>query len=402
MKSLFTGSPGDAVLPHPLPGDQWPPDPRCVFANRVRDSQNEQYVPSNLLKYQRFIEWSPREPFFKSPTRESLESMHRTGDTSMTNTPKTLGNSTLRVGRIGLGCMGMSEFYGGTHDEADHIKTLHAAVDLGVNFFDTADIYGLGHNEELVSKAFSDRWDKVIVATKFGVRRGADGEWLDVCGRPEYVKEACEKSLKRLGVETIDLYYQHRPDPNVRVEESVGAMKELVAQGKVRFIGLSEFSAEQIHAAHAVHPITALQTEYSLWTRDVEEGILEACRELGIALVAYAPLGRGFLTGAIPNRASLDATDWRRDNPRFSDEALAENARFVELIRDIAARKGATEAQVALAWGLAQGEDVFTIPGTRRIERLEENLGAWKVRFTAEELVEIRSRLPRETSGSRY
>jgi aryl-alcohol dehydrogenase-like predicted oxidoreductase len=321
----------------------------------------------------------------------------------MTNPPKTLGNSTLQVGRIGLGCMGMSEFYAGALDEAGHIKTLHAAIDLGVNHFDTADMYGVGHNEELISKAFSDRWDKVIVATKFGVRRGANGEWLGICGRPDYIKEACEKSLKRLGIETIDLYYQHRPDPDVPVEESVGAMKRLVEEGKVRFIGLSEFSAEQIRAAHAVHPVTALQTEYSLWTRHVEaEGILDACRDLGIAFVAYAPLGRGFLTGAIPDRGALDANDWRRDNPRFTDEALAENARFVALIRDIAAQKGATEAQVALAWVLAQGTDIFTIPGTRRIERLKENLGAWRVRFTADELAEIRSRLPKETAGSRY
>ena len=230
----------------------------------------------------------------------------------MTNTPKTLGNSTLQVGRIGLGCMGMSEFYGGTPDDAGHIKILQTAIDLGINHFDTADMYGVGHNEELLAKAFSDRWDKVTVATKFGVQRGANGEWLGICGRPEYVKEACEKSLKRLGLETIDLYYQHRPDPNVPVEESVGAMKELVEEGKVRFIGLSEFSTEQLRAAHAVHPITALQTEYSLWTRNVEEeGILEACRELGIAFVAYSPLGRGFLTGAIPNREALDTTDWR-------------------------------------------------------------------------------------------
>lgn len=321
----------------------------------------------------------------------------------MTNTPKTLGNSTLQVGRIGLGCMGMSEFYGGTVDDAGHIKILQTAIDLGINHFDTADMYGVGHNEELLSKAFSDRWDKITVATKFGVQRGANGEWLGICGRPEYVKEACEKSLKRLGLETIDLYYQHRPDPNVPVEESVGAMKELVEQGKVRFIGLSEFSAEQLRAAHGVHPITALQTEYSLWTRNVEEeGILEACRELGIAFVAYSPLGRGFLTGAIPNREALDTTDWRLENPRFSDEALAENARFVELIRDIAAQKDATEAQVALAWILAQGEDVFMIPGTRHIERLKENLGSWKVQFTAEELEEIRKRLPQETAGSRY
>lgn len=320
----------------------------------------------------------------------------------MTNTPQTLGNSTLQVGRIGLGCMGMSEFYGGSRDDADHIRTLHAAIDLGINHFDTADMYGVGLNEALVAKAFSDRWDKVTVATKFGVRRGANGEWLGISGRPEYVKGACEKSLQRLGLETIDLYYQHRPDPDVPVEESVGTLKELVEEGKVRFLGVSEFSTEQIRAAHAVHPITAVQTEYSLWTREVEEEILETCRELGIAFVAYSPLGRGFLTGAIPNREALDADDWRRENPRFSEDALAENARFVSLIRDIATQKGATEAQVALAWVLAQGEDIFMIPGTRRIERLKENLGAWKVQFTAEELAEIRSRLPQETAGSRY
>ena len=321
----------------------------------------------------------------------------------MANTPTTLGNSTLRLGRIGLGCMGMSEFYGGGRDEAAHIKTLHAAIELGIDHFDTADMYGAGHNETLLAKAFADRWDRVTVATKFGMQRGPNGEWLGLSGRPEYVKEACDKSLQRLGVETVDLYYQHRPDPNVPVAESMGAMKELVEAGKVRFVGVSEFSAEQIRAAHAVHPITALQTEYSLWSRDVEgNGILATCRELGIAFVAYSPLGRGFLTGAIPNRDALDASDWRLNNPRFTDEALAENARFLSLIRDIAADKGATEAQVALAWVLAQGEDVFTIPGTRRIERLEENLGAWKVQFSAAELAAIRERLPRETAGARY
>lgn len=321
----------------------------------------------------------------------------------MTNTPKKLGNSTLEVGRIGLGCMGMSEFYGGTRDEAAHIKTLHAAIELGIQHFDTADMYGAGHNEELLGKAFADRRGKVTVATKFGVQRGPNGEWLGISGRPEYVKEACEKSLKRLGVEAIDLYYQHRPDPNVPVAESVGAMKELVEAGKVRFIGVSEFSVEQIRAAHAVHPITALQTEYSLWTRNVEhDGTLQTCRELGIALVAYSPLGRGFLTGAIPNREALDPNDWRRQNPRFSEEALSENARFVELIRDVAERKGATAAQVALAWVLAQGEDIFVIPGTRHIERLKENLGAWTVELTGEELLEVRSRLPKETVGARY
>lgn len=296
----------------------------------------------------------------------------------------------------------MSEFYGGARDEAACIKVLHAAVELGVTHFDTADMYGVGHNEELIAKAFADRWGKVTVATKFGVQRGPSGEWLGICGRPEYVKEACEKSLKRLGVETIDLYYQHRPDPNVPLEDSVGAMKELVAAGKVRFIGLSECTAEQLRAAHAVHPITALQSEYSLWTRNVEDGILGTCRELGISLVAYSPLGRGFLTGGIPNREALDEHDWRRSNPRFSEDALAQNARFVELLQELAARKKATQAQVALAWVLAQGEDIFVIPGTRRIERLRENLGAGSVEFTAEELAEIRSRLPKETAGARY
>ncbi len=321
----------------------------------------------------------------------------------MTNTPKTLGNSTLQVGRIGLGCMGMSEFYGGTRDDAAHIRTLHEAIELGIQHFDTADMYGPAHNEELLAEAFADRWDRVTLATKFGVLRNEAGEFIGLSGRPEYVKEACEKSLKRLGIETIDLYYQHRPDPEVPVEESVGAMKDLVDEGKVRFLGLSEFSAEQIRAAHAVHPITAIQTEYSLWSREVEEdGVLETCRELGIAFVAYSPLGRGYLTGAIPNRESLDSHDWRLENPRFSEEALAENARFLDLIRDIAARKSATEAQVALAWVLAQGEDIFMIPGTRRIERLKENLGAWKVQFSAEEHAEIRDRLPKETVGSRY
>ncbi len=321
----------------------------------------------------------------------------------MTNRPAILGNSTLEVGRIGLGCMGMSDFYGGGRDEKNHIRTLHAALDEGVNHFDTADMYGVGHNEELIGKAFADCWDRVTVATKFGVRRGAEGEWLGICGRPEYVRAACEKSLQRLGRETIDLYYQHRPDPDVPVAESVGAMKALVEEGKVRFIGVSEFSSDQIRAAHSVHPITAVQTEYSLWTRHVEdEGILDTCRDLGIAFVAYSPLGRGFLAGAIPSREVLDADDWRRENPRFSEEALAGNAPFIELLRDLAVRKKATVAQVALAWVLAQGEDIFTIPGTRHVDRVKENLGAWKVQFSAEERADIRRRLPRETVGSRY
>ena len=320
----------------------------------------------------------------------------------MRNARKTLGNSTLEVGRIGLGCMGMSDFYSGQLDQAGHIETLRAAIDLGIDFFDTADMYGCGQNEELLGRAFAGRRDEVTVATKFGVLRGAGGEFLGVCGRPDYVKEACEKSLRRLGLETIDLYYQHRPDPEVPVEESIGAMKMLVAEGKVRFLGVSEFSAEQIRAAHAVHPIAALQTEYSLWTRDVEAGILQTCRDLGISFVAYSPLGRGFLAGAIPDREALADDDWRRTNPRFSADALAGNSRFSALIRDIAARKGATEAQVALAWVLAQGEDIFAIPGTRRVERLRENLGAWTVELSPADLQEIRRRLPLETAGSRY
>ena len=323
--------------------------------------------------------------------------------TNRSNSPQRLGQSALQLGRIGLGCMGMSEFYAGTRDEAVHIETLHTALELGIQHFDSADMYGVGHNESLLGRAFADRWDRVTVATKFGMRRGPNGEWLGLSGRPEYVIEACEASLERLGRETIDLYYQHRPDPNVPVTETIGAMKRLVEQGKVRYLGVSEFSVEQLRAAHAVHPITALQSEYSLWSRDVEtDGILATCRELGIAFVAYSPLGRGFLTGAIPDREALDEKDWRRSNPRFSAEALAENARFVTLTRDLAARKGATPAQVALAWVLSQGEDVFAIPGTRQVERLKENLGAWNVELSATELAEIRSRLPAETSGARY
>ncbi len=321
----------------------------------------------------------------------------------MNNPKNTLGHSDLKLGRIGLGCMGMSEFYSGALDEAGHIKTLHAAIERGINHFDTADMYGSGRNEALLAKAFSDRWDRVVVATKFAVQRGPNGEFTGVCARPEYIKQACERSLKRLGIETIDLYYQHRPDPEVPVEDSVGAMQQLVQEGKVRHIGVSEFTPEQIRTAHAVHPIAALQSEYSLWTRDVENnGVLDTCRELGIALVAYSPLGRGFLTGAIPDRTALDANDWRLDNPRFSEEALQHNAAFVELLEDIAASHRATAAQVALAWVLAQGEDIFTIPGTRRIARLEENLGAWDVQLSRDEQAEIRRRLPQETAGERY
>lgn len=312
-----------------------------------------------------------------------------------------LGNSPFEVSRLGFGAMGMSDFYGGERDETASIKVLHAAVDRGINFIDTADVYGSGHNEELLARAFAGRWDDVVLATKFSAVRTPEGK-PTICAEPAYVKEACERSLRRLGRETIDLYYQHRPDPNVPIEDSIGAMKDLVEAGKVRAIGISEFSPDQIRRAHATHPVSALQTEYSLWSREPEGEILDTCRERGITFVAYSPLGRGFLTGAIPNKDVLDAHDWRRKNPRFTDEAVDRNRVFVDLVKEIAEGKGATPAQVALAWVLAQGDDIVPIPGTRRIERLDDNIGALSVKFSEAELAEIRAKLPAETAGARY
>jgi aryl-alcohol dehydrogenase-like predicted oxidoreductase len=313
----------------------------------------------------------------------------------------TLGNSTLNINRIGLGCMGMSEFYG-SFNEATSMDTLHKAIDLGVNFFDTADMYGSGANEKLIGKAFKGKWDEVILATKFAVMRGPNGEWLGLNGSPEYIKKACEQSLLNLGTEAIDLYYMHRKDPKVEIEEIVGAMAALVKEGKVKYIGLSEVDADTIRRAHKVHPITALQTEYSLWSREPEQELFEVCKELGITFVSYSPLGRGFLTGAIKSRADFEKGDFRLNNPRFTDEAIKENRQFVEVIDQLAKEKGVTNAQIALAWILSQNDAITAIPGTRKIQRLEENLGAYQVLLTPTDFDKMEASMPKTTIGSRY
>jgi aryl-alcohol dehydrogenase-like predicted oxidoreductase len=316
---------------------------------------------------------------------------------------RTLGTQGLEVSAEGLGCMGMSEFYG-TADEGEAVATIHHAIELGIDFLDTSDAYGLGDNERLVGEAIADRRDAVVLATKFGiVRNPEDPTARGVNGRPEYVHDACDASLRRLAVDHLDLYYQHRVDPDVPIEETVGAMAELVDAGKVRFLGLSEAGAETIRRAHAIHPISALQSEYSLWTRDLEDEILPTIRELGIGLVAYSPLGRGFLTGAITSADSLQDGDFRRANPRFQGENLTANLALVEKVSEIAAENECTPGQLALAWVLAQGDDVVPIPGTKRRSYLEQNAEAVELSLSAEDLARIDEAAPvGAASGDRY
>jgi len=315
---------------------------------------------------------------------------------------RKLGAQGLEVGAIGLGCMGMSAFYG-PRDEDESRATLDRALELGVTLFDTSDMYGPHTNEQLLGQAMRGRRDKFVLATKFGIVGSTDPSKRSINGRPEYVKSACDASLQRLGIETIDLYYQHRVDPSTPIEDTVGAMADLVKAGKVRYLGLSEAGPETLRRAQKVHPISALQTEYSLWSRDPEDGLLATCRELGIGFVAYSPLGRGFLTGQIKSFDDLAADDWRRFNPRFQGENFGKNLELVSLLTEVARAKGVTPGQLALAWVLAQGDDIVPIPGTKRRAYLEENIVAANITFTADELAKIDAIAPRgAAAGTRY
>ncbi len=316
---------------------------------------------------------------------------------------RKLGSQGLTASQMGLGCMGMSEFYG-PHDDAGSIKTIHRALELGINFLDTADAYGPYANEELVGKAIKGRRDKFTLATKFGfVRSATDAQWRGISGKPEYVKSACEASLKRLQVDSIDLYYQHRVDPEVPIEETVGAMAALVKEGKIKAIGLSEVSINSLKRAHAVHPVSAVQSEYSLWSREPEDGMLHTCKEMGIAFVAYSPLGRGFLTGQIKKYEDLAADDWRRNAPRFQGENFEKNLLLVEKIEELAKQKNCTASQLALAWVMAQGHHIFPIPGTKRVTYLEENAAALNVKLSTADFEQINAIAPAGiASGTRY
>ncbi|MCA9783553.1 MAG: aldo/keto reductase [Calditrichaeota bacterium] len=312
-----------------------------------------------------------------------------------------LGHSDLQVSVLGLGCMGMSDFYGAS-EESQSIRVIHRALELGLNFFDTADMYGPFHNERLLGRAIAGKRERVILATKFGVQRTPEGAMLGLNGSPAYVQQACDASLERLGVDTIDLYYLHRVDPGTPIEDTVGAMSRLVEQGKVRCLGLSEAAPETLQRAMAVHPITALQTEYSLWSRDPEDALLATCQELGIGFVAYSPLGRGFLSGQYRSLDDLDANDWRRSNPRFMGENFQKNLALVDRVHALASARGCSASQLALAWLLSR-PGVTPIPGTRRLERLEENLAAAEIALTADELAAIEAVVPRNwATGTRY